>query len=89
MAPESANGAGGLAASPIRTIIAPMRNEGRTSSTSSTTSRRRTSTGEVEVLVADGGSTDGSVERLARRRRGAPGLELKVLDNPRGWVSPG
>jgi succinoglycan biosynthesis protein ExoA len=44
--------------------------------------------GAVELLVADGGSTDGSVERLrgAAERRG---VSLKVVPNERGWVSQG
>jgi succinoglycan biosynthesis protein ExoA len=42
--------------------------------------------GEVEVLVADGGSSDGSVERLTASAERA-GLNLRVLDNPSGWVS--
>jgi succinoglycan biosynthesis protein ExoA len=44
--------------------------------------------GEVELLVADGRSTDGSVARLeaAARRRG---LALRVIENPERWVSPG
>jgi succinoglycan biosynthesis protein ExoA len=44
--------------------------------------------GELEVLVADGGSTDGSVARLetaADRHR----LAVTVIDNPERWVSPG
>jgi GT2 family glycosyltransferase len=44
--------------------------------------------GDVEVMVADGGSTDGSVGRLkaAAEHRGLP---LTVLENPDGWVSQG
>jgi GT2 family glycosyltransferase len=44
--------------------------------------------GEVEVLVADGGSVDDSVERL-KAASAAAGLTLAVIDNPAGWVSPG
>ena len=42
--------------------------------------------GEVELIVADGGSTDGSVDRLcaAAERHGVP---VTVLDNPQRWVS--
>ena len=42
--------------------------------------------GDVEVIVADGGSIDGSVERLkaAAERRG---LALMVLENSNSWVS--
>ena len=44
--------------------------------------------GEIELLVADGGSTDSSVERLrvSAERTGVP---LIVLENPAGWVSQG
>lgn len=44
--------------------------------------------GEVEVFVADGRSSDGSVERLreAARRRS---LDVTIVDNPARWVSPG
>jgi glycosyltransferase involved in cell wall biosynthesis len=44
--------------------------------------------GPVEVIVADGGSTDGSVELLESAARRA-GLQLTVLPNPAGWVSQG
>jgi succinoglycan biosynthesis protein ExoA len=44
--------------------------------------------GRVEVLVADGGSTDGSVEFLEKAAQRA-GLDLTVVPNPAGWVSPG
>jgi succinoglycan biosynthesis protein ExoA len=42
--------------------------------------------GEVELLVADGGSTDGSVERLRAAAEGH-GLEVTILENPARWVS--
>jgi glycosyltransferase involved in cell wall biosynthesis len=44
--------------------------------------------GELEVLVADGASDDGGIERLRAAARDA-GLRLQVMDNPAGWVSPG
>lgn len=45
--------------------------------------------GEVEILVADGGSTDGSVERL-EAAAARVGLErVTVVDNPARWVAYG
>lgn len=44
--------------------------------------------GEIEVLVADGGSTDGSAERLLEAAERA-GLNFTVLPNPARWVSSG
>jgi GT2 family glycosyltransferase len=43
---------------------------------------------EVELLVADGASTDDSVARLSAADE-ADGLSLTVIDNPDRWVSPG
>ena len=43
---------------------------------------------EVEFLVADGGSSDGSVE-LLREAASVRGLALMVFDNPQRWVSHG
>ena len=54
-------------------MIAPMRDElAEPASTSSTISPRRTSPARLQILVADGGSDDGSVERL----RSSGGREL-------------
>ena len=44
--------------------------------------------GAVELLVADGRSTDGSVE-LLRAAADRHGIAVKVLDNPARWVSAG
>ena len=44
--------------------------------------------GELEFLVADGGSTDGSVE-LLRAAAERHGLHVEVLPNPKRWVSHG
>lgn len=44
--------------------------------------------GEVEIIVADGASTDGSAERLENAAAGA-GLDVTIVPNPSRWVSPG
>ena len=90
MAPKSANGAGGLPASPIRTIsvVAPIRNEGSNVEHFVSDLAAQDFAGDLEVLVADGNSDDGSAERL-RDAAWAAGLKLRVLDNPAGWVSHG
>jgi GT2 family glycosyltransferase len=90
MAPKSANGAGGHAATPIRTIsvVAPIRNEGSNVEHFVSDLAAQDFSGEIEVLVADGNSDDGSAERL-RAAAWAAGLNLRVLDNPAGWVSQG
>jgi succinoglycan biosynthesis protein ExoA len=44
--------------------------------------------GELEVLVADGGSTDGSVESLQEAAQRA-NLDVDVIPNEAGWVSHG
>jgi succinoglycan biosynthesis protein ExoA len=44
--------------------------------------------GELEVLVADGGSTDGSPE-LLREAAEAAGIPITILENPERIVSPG
>jgi succinoglycan biosynthesis protein ExoA len=75
---------------PIRriSVVAPMWNEARHIEQLVADLAAQDFEGEVELLVADGRSTDGSVELL----RGAAerhGVELKVLDNPARWVSAG
>src|SRR3954453_11331937 len=90
MGPKSANGAGGLAATPIRTIsvVAPIRNEGSNVEHFVSDLAAQDFAGEIEVLVADGNSDDGSAEPL-RAAAWAAGLNLRLLDNPAGWVSHG
>jgi succinoglycan biosynthesis protein ExoA len=44
--------------------------------------------GELEVIVADGGSTDGSVDKLRAAAEQAE-LAITILENPSSWVSRG
>ncbi len=44
--------------------------------------------GELEVLVADGGSTDGSPD-LLRAAADQAGVPVTIVDNPAGWISAG
>jgi succinoglycan biosynthesis protein ExoA len=43
---------------------------------------------ELEVIVSDGGSTDGSAE-LLRAASAARGIDVTLVENPAGWVSHG
>jgi GT2 family glycosyltransferase len=90
MAPLSANGAGGLARTPIRkiSVVAPVRNEGSNVEHFVSDIAAQDFPGDIEVLVADGNSDDGSPDRL-RAAAWAAGINLRVLDNPAGWVSQG
>jgi succinoglycan biosynthesis protein ExoA len=89
MALNSANGSRGPG-TPIRTIsvVAPVRNEGSNVDHFVSDLAAQDFAGMVEVLVADGNSDDGSPERL-RAAAWSAGLNLRLLDNPAGWVSPG
>jgi glycosyltransferase involved in cell wall biosynthesis len=80
----------GMPAAPIRTIsvIAPMRNEGENVDHFVADLARQDFQGGLEILVADGNSTDDSVERI-RNAAWAAGLNLRVLPNPAEWVSQG
>ena len=90
MAPLSANGAGALAADPIKkiSVVAPIRNEGSNVEHFVSDLAAQDFPGSIEVLVADGISDDGSAERL-RQAAWAAGLNVRVLENPAGWVSQG
>jgi succinoglycan biosynthesis protein ExoA len=90
MAPDlAANGSRG-SSTPIRTIsvVAPVRNEGSNVDHFVSDLAAQDFVGELEILVADGNSQDDSAERL-RTAAWAAGLNLRVIDNPVGWVSQG
>jgi succinoglycan biosynthesis protein ExoA len=69
-------------------IIVPMLNEARHVEQFVSDISAQDFGGGVELLVADGGSTDDSVERL-RRAADVHGVALKLVVNPSGWVSHG
>ena len=75
---------------PIRRIstITPMRDEIASIDAFVADLAAQDFSGELQILVADGGSRDGSVERL-REAAARASLDLEVIDNPAGWVSPG
>ena len=69
-------------------VIAPMLNEAEHVEGFVADLAAQDYRGHVEVLVADGGSTDGSVSLIESAAQRA-GLDLTVLQNPARWVSPG
>src|ERR671918_1503282 len=79
-----------MPASQIRTIslVAPVRNEGDNVDHFIADLASQDFHGELEVLVADGNSTDDSANRLQTAARVA-GLDLRILPNPAEWVSQG
>lgn len=81
---------GGAPSGVIRriSVIAPMWNEARHIEQLVADIAAQDFAGEVELIVADGRSTDNSVE-LLRAAADRHGVDLKVLDNPARWVSPG
>jgi succinoglycan biosynthesis protein ExoA len=68
-------------------VVVPMRNEAHRVERLVADIRGQDFAGELEVLVADGRSSDGSVERL-RSAAGREGLPVTVLDNPEQAVAP-
>jgi succinoglycan biosynthesis protein ExoA len=79
-----------MSATPIRTIsvVAPVRNEGDNVDHFVADLAQQDFQGELEVLVADGNSSDGSPDRMRAAARAA-GMNLRVLPNPAEWVSQG
>jgi succinoglycan biosynthesis protein ExoA len=69
-------------------VIAPMLNEAEHVENLVADIAAQDWEGELEVFVADGGSTDGSVERL-RAAAARRGVDVTVLENPERWVSYG
>jgi GT2 family glycosyltransferase len=74
----------------IRTlsVIAPMRNEAQHVEQFVADLAAQDFDGAVEVIVADGQSTDGSAERL-QKAAGRAGVDVRVVSNPAGWVASG
>jgi glycosyltransferase involved in cell wall biosynthesis len=68
------------------TVMAPMRNEAGHVDDLVADIAAQDVAAEIEFLVADGASTDDSVERL-RAAAARCGLEVTVLENPDRWVS--
>jgi succinoglycan biosynthesis protein ExoA len=68
-------------------VVAPMWNEARHIEQVVGDLAAQDFDGDVELIVADGGSTDGSVD-LLRRAGGRHGLHVKILDNPDRWAAP-
>ncbi len=73
---------------PLISVIVPMYNEADHVDHLVADIAAQDFQGEVEVLVADGASTDGCADRL-RQAADAAGLQLTVIDNPERWVSHG
>lgn len=69
-------------------VIAPMLNEAEHISGFVDDIAHQDFDGDVELIVADGGSDDGSADRL-REAAARHALPLTVLDNPSRWVSNG
>ena len=69
-------------------VVAPMWNEARHIEQLVADIAAQDFEGEVELIVADGRSTDGSVD-LLRAAAERHGVDLQVLDNPARWVSAG
>jgi glycosyltransferase involved in cell wall biosynthesis len=82
-APASEREAGGIR---LVSVMAPMWNEAGHIEELVADLAAQDFGGGMELLVADGGSTDGSVERL-RVAAERHGVAVTVLDNPDRWVS--
>jgi glycosyltransferase involved in cell wall biosynthesis len=85
-APEPAEGA----VAPIRsvTLVVPMLDEARHVASFVADVAAQDYDGPIELVVADGGSSDGSRELLLEAATRA-GVELTLLDNPDRYVSHG
>ena len=69
-------------------VIAPMLNEAAHIGQLVADVASQDFAGEVEVFVADGGSTDGC-EQLLMQQAERLGVQVTLLDNPHRWVSHG
>lgn len=72
---------------PEITIIMPVRNEGATIAAAVDSVLRQNGAARFEVVVADGGSEDGT--RAALERRATADRRLRIIDNPTGTTARG
>ncbi len=90
LSPGRAGPPGGTAPSRVRhiSVISPMRNEADHIEGLIADLAAQDFDGEVDVFIADGGSTDNSVAR-ATEAAAKHRIALTVIDNPEKWVSAG
>jgi succinoglycan biosynthesis protein ExoA len=69
-------------------VVAPMLNEAEHVEDFAADVAEQDFEGELELIVADGGSSDGSAG-LLRTATAARGLDLTLVENRAGWVSHG
>jgi GT2 family glycosyltransferase len=90
MRPDGDAGADATTTAPVTriSIITPMLNEGAYIEPFVSDIAAQDYQGDVEVIVADGASSDGSVA-LLKATAERHGLDLTVIENANGWVSHG
>lgn len=79
-----------MSAAPAVTVIMPIRNEGSFIERSlGAVIAQDLPSGRMEILVADGRSTDDTRARIAELARRYPEVPIEVIDNPGGIVPTG
>lgn len=74
---------------PLLSVVIPCRNEGQTIGRVLDDLARQTYAAPFEVVVADGGSTDGTREVIAEAGRRGPPFALRVVENPARHIPGG